>query len=205
MQGVLRLNDLRVNDSTVVKSAVEVAQLVSTFLNDLSAYCNIIYYDCCYGNHTEQRYLGSSANAMMNEDLGYVIGHYIKDVLSNNDRIKVVLPNDDDMFIEINNIFNYNIVAGHGHQLKNISNALKDLSMQRRKFYDFAIFGHFHNDKNYCCGESYAIDTEVLISPSIVGSDPYAESIFKSSKSASEIYGFNEVFGHTETYKIILN
>ena len=49
------------------------------------------------------------------------------------------------------------------------------------------------------------IDTEVLIAPSICGSDQYSDSLFKGSKSASAIYGFDEVFGHTETYKIILN
>ena len=205
IQGCIRLNDLRINDSTVVKSVVDISQIISTYLNDLSSYAKITYVDCCYGNHSQTRYLGSQANAMMNEDLGYVIGHYIKDTLSLNDRISVVLPKEEDTFVEIPNIFNFNIIIGHGHQLKNIEDALKDLSMQRRKFYDYLIIGHWHNDRNICVGESYMIDTEVLIAPSICGSDQYSDSLFKGSKSASAIYGFDEVFGHTETYKIILN
>lgn len=205
LQGILRLNDLRVNDSTVVKSAVEITQLISAFLNDLSAYCEITYVDCVYGNHSQIRYLGSQANAMMNEDLGYIIGNYIKDSLAFNYRIKVILPKEDDLFVEVPNIFDYNILIGHGHQIKNINSAIKDLSMQRRKFIDYLILGHLHNDKNICSGEAYSFDTEVLIAPSIVGSDPYSDSIFKGSKSASAIYGFDEVFGHTETYKIVLN
>lgn len=205
IQGVLRLNDLRINDSTVVKSVVDIARIVATYLNDLSAYCKITYVDCCYGNHQQQRYLGSGANAMMNEDLGYVIGNYIKDSLVLNDRVKVILPKEGDTFVEVPNIFDFNIIIGHGHQLKSIENSLKDLSMQRRKFYDYLIIGHFHNDRNICCGESYAIDTEILIAPSICGTDDYSASLFKGTKSASAIYGFDETYGHTETYKIILN
>lgn len=205
IQGCLRLNDLRINDSTVVKATVDIAQIVSTYLNDLSAYCNITYVDCCYGNHSQSRYLGSQANSMMNEDLGYVIGHYIQDTLSNNKRVEVILPKGEDTFVEVPNIFNFNIIIGHGHQIKNIENALKDLSMQRRKFYDYLILGHFHNGRNICSGESYAIDTEVLIAPSICGSDNYSDSLFKGAKSASMIYGFDETYGHIEDYKIILN
>lgn len=205
IQGILRYNDLRVNDSTVVKSTIDVADLICTYLNDLSAYCNIIYYDVLYSNHSQQRYLGSQPNAMMNEDIGYIIGHYIKAVLKNNDRISINLPKENDLYLEINNIFDFNILACHGHQLKNLDTAIKDLSQQRRQFYDYVIIGHLHNDKVISSGEAYCHDTEVLISPSICGTDEYSESIFKSSKAASAIYGFDEIFGHTETYKIILN
>lgn len=174
IQGCLRLNDLRINDSTVVKATVDISQIISSYLNDLSAYCKITYVESSYGNHSQIRYLGSQANALMNEDLGYVIGHYIQDTLSNNKNVEVILPKEDDTFVEVPNIFNFNIIIGHGHQIKNIEDALKDLSMQRRKFFDYLIIGHFHNGKNICSGESYAIDTEVLIAPSICGSDPYS-------------------------------
>lgn len=205
IQGILRYNDLRINDSTVVKAAVDVAELVSAYLNDLSAYCNITYYDNCFSNHSQQRYLGSQTNAMMNEDLGYVIGHYIEAVLRNNNRVQVILPTENELFLEITNIFDFNIIACHGHQIKNLNTALQDISQQRRKFFDYLIMGHLHSDRVITSGDAYCHDTEILIAPSICGTDEYAESLFKSSKSASAIYGFDEVFGHTETYKIILN
>lgn len=205
IQGILRSNDLNVNDTTVVKCVVEVSRLISEYLNDLSAYCNIKFYDIVYANHTQTRYLGTKANEMMYEDLGYVIGNYIKDILSNNKRIEVILPNENDLYLDIDGIFDYNIIALHGHQIKNIDNVLKDLTMQRRVLYDYALLGHYHSNATINCGESYCNDCEVLIAPSICGSDPYSDSIFKGSKSASVIWGFDEVFGHTETYKIVLN
>ena len=205
IQGILRSNDLSINDTTVVKSVVEVSRLIAEYLNDLSAYCNIKFYDIVYANHSQIRYLGTKANEMMFEDLGYIIGNYIKDILINNDRIEVVLPKDNELYLDINDIFCYNIIALHGHQIKNIESSLKDLTIQNRKIYDYVLLGHYHSNSNINCGESYNNDCEILIAPSICGSDPYSDSIFKGSKSASMIWGFDEIFGHTETYKIVLN
>lgn len=205
IQGILRSNDLNVNDTTVVRSVVEVSHLIAEYLNDLSAYCKIKFYDVVYANHTQIRYLGTKANEMMYEDLGYIIGNYIKDVLVNNDRVEVILPNDDDLYLDIDDIYGYSIIALHGHQVKNMESLLKDLTTQRRVLYDYALVGHYHSNSNINSGESYCNDCEVLVAPSICGSDPYSDSIFKGSKSASVIWGFDEIFGHTETYKIVLN
>lgn len=205
IQGILRSSDLSINDTTVVKSVVEVSHLIAEYLNDLSAYCKIKFYDIVYANHTQIRYLGTKANEMMYEDLGYIIGNYIKDILVNNNRIEVVLPKEDDLYLDIEDIYGYNIIALHGHQVKNMESLLKDLTVQRRKLYDYALVGHYHSNANINNGESYCNDCEVLVAPSICGSDPYSDSIFKGSKSASVIWGFDEIFGHTETYKIVLN
>jgi hypothetical protein len=39
----------------------------------------------------------------------------------------------------------------------------------------------------------------------MIGSDPYSDSIMKGSKAAAKVYGFDNLHGHTETYKFILN
>ena len=93
----------------------------------------------------------------------------------------------------------------HGHQLKNVESSIRDLSMLRRSFIDYLILGHFHNGKEIPCFEGCCNDTEILISPSFVGSDPYSDSIMKGSKASVKIYGFDDVYGHVETYKFILN
>ena len=97
------------------------------------------------------------------------------------------------------------IIAMHGHQLKNIENSIRDLSMLRRSFIDYLILGHFHSGKEIPSFEGCYNDTEILISPSFIGSDPYSDSIMKGSKASVKIYGFSNVFGHIETYKMILN
>ena len=204
IQGILRINDLKLNDSSVVKATVGISRLIAIFLNKISAYVKVEYYHSPTANHTQIRPLGSKASEIADEDIEYVIGNYISDLCMNNNRITVHLAEENKQYIEIP-IFDYEILAMHGHQIKNIENSIRDLSMLTRKFIDYLILGHFHNGKEIPSFERCCSDTEVLISPSFVGSDPYSDSIMKGAKSAVKIYGFDEIFGHIETYKIILN
>ena len=204
LQGLLRVSDLKINDSSVVKATVEISRLIASFLNELSAYVKVYYYHVPTANHTQTRPLGTKASELADEDLEYVISHYIEDLCVMNDRVFVNIADDESQFIEIP-IWDYNIIAMHGHQLKNIDNSLRDLSMLCHKFIDFLVLGHFHNGKEIPCFETRSNDTEILISPSFIGSDPYSDSLMKGCKSSVKIYGFDKNDGHTETYKIILN
>lgn len=204
IQGVLRISDLKINDSSVVKSTVEISRLIAMMLNKISAYALVKYYHVPFANHSQIRPLGSKASELAEEDLEYIIGNYIKDLCKANERISVCLADDGKQYIEVP-IRGHEVIAMHGHQLKNIETSIKDLSMLRRSFIDYLILGHLHNGKEIPCFEGYCNDTEILISPSFVGSDPYSDSLMKGSKASVKIYGFNEIYGHTETHKFILN
>lgn len=204
LQGILRLNDLKINDSSVVKATVEISRLIALFLNEISAYTQVEYYHTPTANHTQIRPLGSKANEIADEDLEYVIGHYIKDLCSHNERINVHLASDGKQYIDIP-IFDYDVVAMHGHTIKNIETSIRDLSMIRQSFINYLILGHYHSGKEIPSFESNYSDTEILISPSFVGSDPYSDFLMRGSKASVKIYGFDSLYGHTETYKIILN
>ena len=204
VQGILRVSDLKINDSTVVKATVEISRLIALFLSELSIYINIEYYHTPSANHSQLRPLGTKASEIADEDLEYLIGNYIKDLCSGNERITVHLADEGKQYIEIP-IMGNEIIAMHGHQLKNIENSIRDLSMLRRSFIDYLILGHFHSGKEIPSFEGCCNDTEILVSPSFVGSDPYSDSIMKGSKSSVKIYGFSDIYGHIETYKFILN
>lgn len=204
IQGVLRLSDLKINDSSIVKATVEICRLIAIMLNELSAYTNILYYHTPSANHTQIRVLNAKANELADEDLEFLMGNYIHDLCANNERIVVKLANDGEDFIEVY-IPGNEIIAMHGHQIKNVENAIRDVSMLHKKFYDTVLLGHYHNGKEIPSNEGILGDAEVLISPSFVGSDPYSDKLCKGSKSCVKIYGFDQLYGHTETYKIILN
>lgn len=204
VQGILRVSDLKINDSSVVKATVEISRLIALFLTELSTYTNIEYYHTPSANHTQIRPLGTKASEIADEDLEYLIGNYIKDLCTGNERISVHLADEGKQYIEIP-IMGNEIIAMHGHQLKNIDNSIRDLSILRRSFIDYLILGHFHSGKEVPSFEGCCNDTEILVSPSFVGSDPYSDSIMKGSKASVKIYGFDSVYGHTETYKFILN
>ena len=204
IQGILRLSDLKLNDSSIVKATVDISRLVAMMLNELSIYANISYYHTPSANHTELRVLGAKAGELGDEDLEYLIGNYIQDLCSKNERINIHLAKDGEGFMEIY-IPGNEILAMHGHQIKSIDNAVRDMSILHKKFYDCVLIGHFHNGKEVPSHEGILGDAEVLVCPSFVGSDPYSDKIVKGSKSSVKIFGFDKLFGHTETYKIILN
>lgn len=204
IQGVLRLSDLKINDSSIVKATVEICRLIANMLNELSAYVNISYYHTPSANHTQIRVLNAKASELADEDLEYLMGNYIKDLCANNKRINVHLANEGEDFIEVYMPGN-EIIAMHGHQIKNVENAVRDISILHKKFYDTLLLGHYHNGKEIPSHEGILGDAEVLISPSFVGSDPYSDKLCKGSKACVKVYGFDKLYGHVETYKFILN
>lgn len=204
LQGLIHLTDLKINDSTVVKSCVEICRLISMMLNTLSSYTQIEYYHVPSANHTQIRALGARANELMDEDLEYLIGNYIKDLCRDNKRINVHLADEGKQYLVIP-VNGYDVIAMHGHQIKNLENSIKDISMMRREFVNYLLIGHLHAGKQVVAHEGCCNDSEVLVAGSFVGSDPYSDSLFKGSKASVNIYGFDYIYGHTETYKIILN
>lgn len=204
LQGILRVSDLKINDSSVVRATVEVSRLIAQFLNSLSKFVQIEYYHVPTANHTQTRPLGTKANEIADEDLEYVISHYIEDLCRHNDRINVHLAEEGKQYIQID-IDGFEVLAMHGHQIKNVKSSLKDFSMLRQSLCDYLILGHYHIGKDLPSYEGCLHDAEILVCPSFVGSDPYSDSIMKGSKAAVKIYGFDELYGNTETYKIILN
>jgi hypothetical protein len=204
VQGILRMSDLQLNETSVVEAVVFVSRLIAMFLNELSSVCNVEYYHAPSGNHSQTRPLGTKASEIATEDVEYVIGNYIKDMLANNPLVNVNLNfGQDEIFIPI---FDFNIIAMHGHTVKNVDTVLKDMSVKHHKIIDYIFMGHYHNGKLVpgCCYENY--DSEVLLCPSFQGTDPYAfNKLGYSSKAACNIYIFDPVYGRTGTEKIILN
>lgn len=203
IQGILRLSDLQLNESSVVKATVFLAKTIARFLNDLSEYCFIDYYHCPTSNHSQTRPLGTKASEIASEDVEYVICNYIKDVLVNNSRI-IPHMNFGYEYIEIP-IFDFKTIAMHGHTINNIDNVLKDLTYHKKTFYTTVFLAHYHAAKMGTVGEMSDTDCEVIVCPSFVGSCPYSEKLMKGAKPSCCIYGYDKKYGHLETYKFILN
>lgn len=204
VQGILRLTDLKLNETSVVEATIRVSRMIACFLNQLSAYCWVDYYHTPTSNHGQNRPIGSKASELACEDMEYVIGNYIHDMLHNNDRVCVNLNNGCD-YIEIP-IFDFNVMAMHGHTIRNLDTALKDLSVTHRKLIDYLVIGHYHNGKVIPGNEHNSHDTEVLMCPSFQGTDPYAfNKLGLSSKAACKMFVFDEKYGCTGTEKFILN
>ena len=84
IQNILRISDLQLNESSVVKATVFVSKAIANFLNELSKYCYIDYYHTPTSNHSQLRNIGTKAGELASEDMEYIICNYIKDVLIKN-------------------------------------------------------------------------------------------------------------------------
>lgn len=203
IQGMLRTSDLKLNETEVVNAFVIAMRLLAGFLNSISAYCKVRFIQVCYSNHEQPRYLGTKANELAGEDMGKILFAYLQDVLANNNRVEILGDTDRDYY-EFK-IFDFECFAEHGHQVKSISEANKNLTNRHRKFYDYVFLAHSHSTKELITAEAAHHDVETLVLPSLIGSDPYADKLMVGSKAAMKIFGFHEKYGHTESYKYILN
>ena len=204
IQGILRMTDLQINDSSVVKSVVEYSRYMTEFLVELSKYCYVYYYHCPTANHSQIRALNAKANELATEDLEYIIGNYIKDLCRGNDRIVIALADENSEIIKVD-VHNFNVVACHGHRLKTTETALRDLSDMSGQMVDYVIMGHQHGSKELTANIRKGYNAEILVAPSFIGSDPYSESLYKGSHGACKVFGFDREDGHTETYNFILD
>jgi hypothetical protein len=203
LQGQIHLTDVKLNEIPVVEAVVKYSRLMANFLNELSAYCTIDYYHVGEANHTQTRPLGTKANELAYEDLEKVIGAYISDLLSQNTRVNVNIDSERDYVMF--KICNFNCCALHGHQIKNRQNAIKDLSNQYRTMLDYVFLGHYHSQAEYIVGDDNHHNLSVVVAPSFIGSDPYAEGLYLSSKASAQILEFDPIYGHVGTKTIILN
>ena len=203
IQGLLRLSDLQINDTTVVECVVEVSKLIAAFLNSLSAFCDIEYYHVTHANHSQTRSLGTRASELAAEDVEKIIVNYIHDVLVNNERIQVIFDINKE-YLDFN-IFDFQCTIEHGHRINNLNTFLRDKSNSRRKMYSYGFVGHFHNSQEIIVGEEDGHNVELLCIPSFIGSDPYSDTLNVGAKAMGKVYVFDPVYGHIETSSIILN
>ena len=190
LQGILRVSDLQLNDTSLVKCVIELSQIVSSFLNTISEYVEVDYYHVAKANHTQLRLLNTKASALPEEDLEYVIGNYINLALANNDRVVVHLQDTPMGYVDIELSGHETLCAMHGHQIRNFENAIKDMEALTGRYYSALLLGHYHNGKEIPTNEGEFGDSE---------------SLFKGTKAACKIYGFKGAEGHVESYKIVLN
>lgn len=203
LQGILRLTDLMINQTPIVKAVVEYSRIMANFLNELSAYCEIDYYPVQSSNHTQTRPLGTKASELATEDLEKVIVNYIHDLLANNSRVNVHIEFEDKAVIL--DIKGFKIIVKHGHQLKGANdNVLRDLSDFYRIFFDYAILGHFHAGKESVVGANSVNNRDIIVADGFIGSDPYSDSLFKDCKGAVKIIKFTKN-GYTGYDKVIFD
>jgi hypothetical protein len=204
IQGMLRISDLAAAQIPVTEAVVGIARLMAGFLNAISADgCRVEAYIVGMSNHGQIRPIGTKANELATDDVGYIIVNYIADLLGGNPNVRIHGDGTQECLqLEVagNRLF-----AMHGHQIDNFKTAVKDVETLYGTQIDYLLLGHTHNPKEIAQGERGGKNIEVLVAPAFVGTDHYSDSLLVGSKAGVKILGFDRDHGHVESYSIILN
>lgn len=198
----LRISQLSNLKIGMTQQTIQFMRFIVSWLNKLSEYVEITYYQTVYANHSQIRPFGTKANDFAREDMEQIIFAYITDKLESNDRITVFETIDKYVIFDV---FKYKIIACHGHDIKNPKSFIKDISNKYRTFFDYAFFAHKHSGIIQTVGEGEDNNCEIINIPSIMGSDEYADDLLVGSKAGATLIEFTEKQGKRKTYDIILN
>lgn len=203
LEGILRESALSMLELGVIDTIVEYRRFMAKWLSELSKYVKIKYIQLISSNHTETRPLNTRAGQMPKEDFEKDIANYIKDILDSNERIEVIVPENDYYHLEIGG---QDILCHHGHGIQNPKTYLDSMSRKLKIWFSGLILGHLHTEEIKTFYEDIeGGDVELVRLPSIVGSCEYSDSINKGSKSAALVLRFTENKGRDREYKIVLN
>ena len=201
IQSLLRISDLTLNSITVVEQIMGVSRLIASYLNELSRHLTIRYIHTVQANHSEFRLLGTKRGELK-EDVELLIGNWIKDLLSDNPRVEVVVANDT---IHPETIVGFQVGFLHGQEVKNFETFVRDASFHYKTDFSYMVMGHIHHLKTVTVGcGAQGEPIQILSAPSLVGSCEYSKKLMKSSPAGALLLGFEEGKGKTLTYEITL-
>lgn len=198
----LRISQLQTLRTGFIDQTIAFGKFMAGWLNELSKYFTVTYKHVPSANHSEIRPFSSSRGEFPAEDLEKVIINYIHDVLENNPRVEVPVYTENVIDFKL---AGYEHAATHGHAFKINKNTVRDLSMQRQKFYQYLWVAHFHHSDVVTVNENDKGNVEMIQVPSIMGSDSYSDSLMTGAKAGAVINIFEEGKGRTTQYNIILN
>lgn len=194
--GVLRVSQLMKLRCGVVDGTIQYANFITNWLNELTKYVRV-KFQMTDGNHTELRQLGQPKGTFTEDNMGKVVKEFIKVRLQDNENFT---------FIENPTGYIYgqlacNTVLGIHGEVRNMEKALRDFSSIYGVPIQYLFAGHLHHSRS----EEVGINQEVINVPSIVGVDPYALSLNKTSNAAGKLVVFDQLEGKVCEYTLKLN
>ena len=193
VDGILRTSQLMKLRYGVVDSTIKYSEFISTWLNELTKYVKVRYQNT-NGNHDQLRMLGQPKNTFTDDNMGKVISAFIKCRLENNPNFEFIENPTDYIFM---NLCGYNILGIHG-EVKSMEKALHEFSKMYGVKIDYLLAGHLHHSKIQDVGS----DSKIINIPSVIGTDPYAQSLGKISDSAANLFIFENNKGISCQYNI---
>jgi len=196
LEGMLRISQLMTLKYGITESAIRFARFISTWYNELSKYVRLKVFST-YGNHTDLRVLTGKKGDFPHENISKIINELVKEILRDNPNIEIIDNETDKIYT---NIQGYNILGIHGEE-KNIQQSIKDYSYMYNEQIDYIVSGHKHHANS----ESLGIRKGCIGVGSIIGIDDFSMDLKRMSDPSATFVVFEEGYGKTLEYNIILN
>ena len=172
IDGLLRISQLNSLQVGVVDSVIEFSEFMSEWLNELSKYVLVDYYQV-NGNHDYIRVLTGKKGDFPHENVEKLIIKFIELRLKNNNNIKIHKSETDFIYV---NILGVNVLGYHGEN-KNLTNSLRYFRSFYKQPIDLLFGGHLHSQSIETEGIGQYGDAQCIRVNGICGIDDYARRV----------------------------
>lgn len=197
LDGILRMSQLQWIKLGNVDSAIEFAEFMSTWLNELSKYAKVEYY-AVSGNHTELRLLNGKRGDFAHENMEKIVSHIITCNLKGNENVNVHKCRNH-MYVDI---LGTKVLGIHGHEERKLSESLLYYPQIYEHPVDLMISGHLHHSEEKTVGRNGLKDIEYVQCPSVVGIDDFSLKIKKTANAGANLMVIEERNGRVTTHKL---
>lgn len=199
IDGILRMSQLQFLQLGILDSAMQFAEFMAEWLNELSRY-TAIEYRSVLGNHTEVRPLGSQKGDFAEENMERIMTWFIAERLKNNPRVTVHSAKNLEYF----DVLGTKVLATHGQDERNLENSIKDYTIMYGKPIHVLRTGHLHTAHNKTVAMSGIQNIEFSQAPSMCGIDDYSVKLKKTANAGSLMTIYEEGYGKVCDYSIRL-
>ena len=161
----------------VISQVMEVSEILAELLSDLSNYFDIVYTDVM-DNHS--RLEPNKKDSLELETLVRIIPWYLKERLADFSNI-LFIENTFADDIAAFKVFDFNVVAVHGHKDKP-NKVIENLSAMTRRRNDLVLSAHFHH---FSSDEEH--ETMRVSNGSLMGTDTYAQDLRLTNKPSQTL------------------
>lgn len=191
VEGLLRLSSLAKLKEPVVDTVIRFSEFFADWLNRLSQVLGVsISVEIISGNHDEIRMLQQKSYSA-EENFAKLVAEYVRLRLQNNERVTV----HDCATARVVPVAEHNVLLEHG--TKNAINTYRYFSDVQGKWIEAMYCGHLHSTETKSLGSFDGIDVIIHRVGSVMGIDPYSDSIRKGSVPSCHLAYYSETEGET--------
>lgn len=180
------------SQENLIEQTIGVTEALSHLFNNLSQEFNLELY-FCRGNH--DRVTPSKEEAMNGESFSDIIPWFLKERLKGNERIHFNENVIDDEII-FADVCGQKFIGVHGHK-DSYNKAIDNLALFTKQIPNYIVMGHFHHSR-----EADLKGVEMIVNPSLCGSDRFAIDNRLFSKAGQKLLMVNKDEGRYATYFI---